>query len=133
MTIPDAAAARLRTYWPWLLGTAAAWLLAIGAPVTAWLHTTLGVTVTQTQIAAALALGLGWLIYEAGRWLEDRPGDDRLAAAARTAGRLLLSLGLHTGQPVYGLPPAKTESVAELYPDGSPRQIRSTTIWPPQP
>lgn len=72
---------------------------------------------TQPQVAA-LGVILGYAIYETGRWLEKRSGG-RPAQLARLTGRLLLSLGLPTGQPMYGLPPARTESIAGLYPDGS--------------
>lgn len=44
-------------------------------------------------------------------------------------------LGVLLGKPaapVYGLPPAQSESTADLYPDGTPRQIRSVTTWPPR-
>jgi|SRR5690606_10917367 len=101
MTISDQLAARLRTAWPLLLGWLAAGLLTTAAPAVAWLRDVLGVEVTQAQVAAGLGVLLGYLIYEVGRWLEGRTGSGRLATAARFAGRLLLSLGLHTGQPVY--------------------------------
>ncbi|MEV7263962.1 hypothetical protein AB0N38_10465 [Micromonospora aurantiaca] len=133
MITPDWLAARIRTAWPMLLGYLAVQLLQLGAPVAGWLHSALGITLTAQQVAAVLGLVLGYGIYEAGRWLEARSGPGQLSRVARAAGRLLLSLGLDTGQPVYGLPPARTESVADLYPDGSPRQIRSTTVWPRRP
>jgi hypothetical protein len=92
-----------------------------------------GLQVTQPAVAAALGVILAYLIYEAGRWLEQRAGDSAPARIARLVGRWLLSLGLDTGQPTYGLPPSRSQSVAELYPDGRPRQITSTTTWPPRP
>lgn len=126
MSVSDRFAAYVRTYWPLLLGH-------LAAVLTAWLATRAGVRVDEAWVYELLALGLSAAVYAAGRWLEDRPGDGAAAQAARLAGRWLLALGLDTGKPTYGLPPARTESVAELYPNGSPRQIRSTTVWPPRP
>ncbi|MFG2059655.1 hypothetical protein ACGFI9_37155 [Micromonospora sp. NPDC048930] len=119
--MPDKWSARIRTLWPMLLGYLAAQLLDVGAPVAAWAHTTLGVTVTEQQVAAALGVVLGYAVYEAGRWLERRAGTGRLAEAARLVGRLLLSLGLTTGQPVYALP---GQRVRVLGSDGSMRPPR---------
>ncbi|NJP33675.1 hypothetical protein [Micromonospora thermarum] len=101
MPVSDRIAARVRTAWPMLLGYLAARLLDVGAPVADWLTVTLGVTVTEAQVAAVLGLVLGYGVYEAGRWLEQRTGVGRPARLARLLGRALLSLGLHTGQPTY--------------------------------
>jgi len=117
----DVLAARIRTLWPMLLGYLAARLLVIGAPLAAWLHDVTGLEVTEPQVAAALGIVLGYLIYEAGRWLERRAGEGRVAEVARLAGRLLLSLGLSTGQPVYALP---GQRVRVLGSDGSMRPPR---------
>lgn len=106
----DRLAAYVRTYWPLLLGHLAALL-------TAWIATRLGVTIDDALVYEALALGLSAAVYAAGRVLEDVAGDSTPARAARLAGRWLLSLGLDTGQPVYGHPPAQS----------------STTAWPPRP
>lgn len=114
-------AARVRTVWPMLLGYLAARLLVFGAPVATWLHDVLGVEVTEPQVAAGLGVVLGWGIYEVGRWLERRVGVGRLAQLARLAGRLLLSVGLTTGQPVYALP---GQRVAVLGADGVLRPPR---------
>jgi len=132
-SVPDWLAARLRTVWPMLLGYAAAWLLLVGAPVVDGLRSTLGVEITDAQVALALGVALGALIYEAGQWLENRRGDGRLARLARGLGRLLLSIGVHVGPPTYGLPPAETQSEAEYDSSGQLRQIRSVTTWPPRP
>lgn len=121
----DRLAAYVRTYWPWLLGH-------LTAIITASIAARLGVTVDHAIVYEALALGLSAAVYAAGRWLEARPGDGPGARLARAVARWLLALGLTTGQPVYGLPPAQTESEAELYPDGSPARIRSVTTWPPR-
>jgi uncharacterized membrane protein YfcA len=94
--IPAWLAARIRTVWPMILGVLAARLFVIGAPVGAWLRDNLGVEVTEAQVAVALGVALGWLIYEAGRALERRSN-----RYARGAGAFLLSLGLPTGTPVY--------------------------------
>jgi hypothetical protein len=128
--VSDLLAARLRTAWPLLLGWLAAWLVTTAAPVVTWIRDVLGVEVTQAQISAGLGVLLAWLIWEAGRWLERRTGTSRLATAARIVGRLLLSLGLHTGQPVYGLPPARTQTAYEYDDIGRLRTARSTTTWP---
>ncbi|MFG2054757.1 hypothetical protein ACGFI9_12070 [Micromonospora sp. NPDC048930] len=117
----DRIAARIRTAWPYLLGYLAARVLVIGAPVAAWLHETFGLEVTEPQIAAALGVILGYGIYEAGRWLERRAGASGPAQLARFVGRLLLSLGLSTGQPVYARP---GERVRVLGSDGSMRPPR---------
>ncbi|AYF31119.1 hypothetical protein CSH63_27500 [Micromonospora tulbaghiae] len=121
MRISDRVAARLRTAWPMLLGYLAARLLVIGAPVAEWIAEATGITVTEPQVAAALGIVLGYGIYEAGRWLEARTGSGRPARAARGLGRLLLSLGLPTGQPVYALP---GQRVRVLGADGSLRAPR---------
>ena len=107
--------------WPMLLGYLAARLLVIGAPVASWLHDTTGLEVTEPQVAAALGVILGWAIWEAGRWLERRTGIGRPAQLARLTGRLLLSLGMPTGQPVYAL---QGQRVAVLGSDGSMRPPR---------
>ncbi len=101
MLVTDQLAARIRTLWPMLLGYLAAQLLHLGAPVAAWTHTALGITVTEQQVAAVLGLVLGYGVYETGRWLEHRTGTGRTARTARVLGRLLLSLGLPTGPPTY--------------------------------
>ncbi|OKI47244.1 hypothetical protein [Micromonospora sp. CB01531] len=119
--MPDKWSARIRTAWPMLLGYLAARLLVIGAPVATWLHDTFGLEVTEPQIAAALGIILGFAIYEAGRWLERRAGEGRPSKVARFVGRLLLSLGLSTGQPVYALP---GQRVRVLGSDGSMRPPR---------
>jgi hypothetical protein len=102
--LPDWLAARVRTAWPMILGYLAARLFVIGAPVADWLSTNLGIEVTQPQVAIGVSIALGYGIYEAGRWLEQRPGQSRPARLGRGLGRWLLSLGLTTGQPVYALP-----------------------------
>lgn len=101
LVLTDRLAARIRTAWPMLLGYLAARLLDVGAPIAAWLSTTLDVTVGEPQVAAALGLLLGYGIYEAGRWCEQRRGVSQPAYLARLLGRYLLSVGLHTGQPTY--------------------------------
>jgi hypothetical protein len=121
MQISDKLAARLRTAWPMLLGYLAARLLDIGAPLAGWLHDTTGLQVTEPQVAAALGVVLAWLIWEAGRWLEGRTGVGRPAQLARLAGRLVLSLGLPTGQPVYAMPGQRVRVLGE---DGSMRPPR---------
>lgn len=119
MRISDPLAARVRTVWPMLLGYLAARLLVLGAPVADWLRDALGVEVTQPQVAAALGIILGWIIYEAGRWLEKRAGDSGPARLARKLAQLLLSLGLVTGQPVYA---RQGENVRVLTADGRMRR-----------
>jgi hypothetical protein len=103
--ISDQLAAWIRTIWPMLLGQLAAWLLAQSwaPPIIAWLAD-LGITIDQPKLISALGLLAGAVIYTAARWLERRTGTTRWHALARAAGRLLLSLGLHTGQPIYAQP-----------------------------
>ncbi|MEV7268394.1 hypothetical protein AB0N38_33045 [Micromonospora aurantiaca] len=121
----DRLAAYLRTYWPLLLGH-------LAAVLTAWLAARAGIRVDQAWVYEALALGLSAAVYAAGRWLEDRDGDGTLAVAARLAGRWILALGLDTGKPVYGLPPARSEITAQHYPDGGIREIRSVSTYLPR-
>ena len=126
--MPDLIAARLRTAWPLALGWLAAWLLATAAPLIRWARDVLGVEVTQAEVAAGLGVLLAWLIWEAGRWLERRTGPGRCAAAARIAGRLLLSLGLHTGQPLYGPPRAAIATASEPGPTGAARSSATSPL-----
>jgi hypothetical protein len=121
MQISDRLAARLRTVWPMLLGYLAARLLVIGAPVADWLRDTTGLEATEPQVAAALGIVLGYGVYEAGRWLERRTGTGQAAQLARGLGRLVLSLGLPTGQPVYAMPGQRVRVLRE---DGSMRPPR---------
>lgn len=99
----DRVAARLRTWWPMLVGHVAAWLLVQAAPLVDWAASA-GVTVTQPQVAVVVGLVLAGAVYEAGRWLEGRVGDGWTARAARRTGRWLISLGLDTGAPSYEWP-----------------------------
>lgn len=99
--LPDWAAARIRTVWPMVVGYVAARLIVVGAPVATWLERNLGLQVTEPQVAVGVGIILGYLVYEAGRWLERRRGTGWRARFARGAGRWLLSLGLPTGQPTY--------------------------------
>lgn len=120
----DRLAAYVRTYWPLLLGH-------LAAIITGAASARFGVTIDSAIVYELLALGLSAAVYAAGRWLEDRAGDGALATLARVVARWLLSLGLDTGQPVYGLPPAQTETEYEVDDAGNPRVIRSVTTWPP--
>ncbi len=130
MTLSDKLASRLRTMWPVLLGYLAAQLLVVVAPITGWLHTALGVDITEQQAATLLGVMLAWLIWELGRWLEDRRGDGWPTRIARAVGRWLLALGLNTGQPHYGSP-FVTASEYVYGDDGEIRKINSTTTYPP--
>ncbi len=127
-TISDRLAARILTVWPMLLGVLAAQLLLWAAPVVAWLRDVLGMEVTAVQVTAVLGLVLGWAVYEAGRWLEDRSGTGWSAVVARVVGRWVLALGLQTGQPSYGKP-FTTQSEAVYAPGGELASIRSMTTY----
>lgn len=92
----DKARSYVRTLWPVLLGHLAAWLAD-----------RLGVLGVDSATAALLVGTIAsMLVYAAGRELERVKRSGRVGDAARWLGRLLLSLGLDTGQPVYGGPPA---------------------------
>jgi hypothetical protein len=124
--VSDRLAAYVRTYWPLLIGHLTAYAVAAVAD-------RFGVVIDSLIVYEFLAVGLTGLVYAVGRWLEGRTGESWLAVAARVIARWLLSLGLDTGQPTYGLPPAVSQQTTDLYPDGSIRQIRSTVTYPPRP
>lgn len=101
-TLPDRLAAWIRTIWPMLLGSLAAWLLGQAwAPAIVDRLAAIGVHVDQVALVHILGLLLGAAVYTAGRWLEHRTGPGRRGRYARTLGRFLLSIGLPTGQPRY--------------------------------
>jgi hypothetical protein len=90
----------LRTLWPLLLGH-----------LTAWAFTrvdALGLPVADVLVAELVAFAATAVVYAVGRWAEERRGAGWPARAARATGRILLSLGLHTGPPVYGMPAPRT-------------------------
>ena len=122
----DRLAAYVRTYWPLLIGH-------LTALVVAYVAAQWGITIDSVIVYEILAVTLTGLVYAAGRWLESRTGEGPMSLAARIVARWLLSLGLDTGQPTYGLPPAETTTEVDYYPDGDPRQIRSVTTYPPRP
>jgi hypothetical protein len=124
--VSDRLAAYVRTYWPLLIGHLTAYVVTTVAA--RW-----GVTIDSLIVYEILAVTLTGTVYAVGRWLEDRTGESWLAVAARIIARWLLSLGLDTGQPTYGLPPAETTMETDYYPDGEPRQVRSVTTYPPRP
>ncbi|MEW2383395.1 hypothetical protein AB0873_15070 [Micromonospora sp. NPDC047707] len=121
----DRLAAYVRTCWPLLIGHLTA--LAVAYVAARW-----GITIDSLIVYEILAVVLTGVVYAAGRWLEDRTGDSVFAVAARALARWLLSLGLDTGQPIYGLPPAHNEITAQHYPDGEIREIRSVTTYLPR-
>lgn len=98
--LTDAAAAWVRTIWPWLLGH-------VAASVVAFVSAKLGVVLSEGWVFELVALAAASGIYGTGRWLEQRTGTGWLARLARWGGRWLLSIGLHTGTPVY-IPQAGT-------------------------
>ncbi|QOC89889.1 hypothetical protein [Micromonospora craniellae] len=116
----DRLTAYVRTYWPLALGH-------LTAAIVAFVATRFGVVIDSIVVYEIIAVVLTGLVYATGKTLEERTGDGRLARVARALGRILLSFGLDTGQPTYGQPPAE----ADYWPDGSYRQIRSTTTYPP--
>lgn len=118
----DQVRAWVRTVWPMLLGQLAVWLLGQSwAPAVVDWAGGLGVEVTQERVVAALGLVLGAAIYSGGRWLERRTGTGRWARWARVVGRLVLALGIPTGQPVYA---GQGQRVVVLGADGSMRPPR---------
>lgn len=96
----DQIAARIRTWWPLVIGHAAT-LLAL------WLVHVLGLTPTisgalEAILAEVLGMVASALVWELGRRLEKSP-NPTLAAV----GRWLISAGLQIGPPVYPqAPPA---------------------------
>ena len=122
----DRLAAYVRTYYPLALGHVAALIVA-------WVGARFGLTVDSLLVYEILAVGLTGLVYAVGAELGRVDGDGRWPRVARAVGRWLLSLGLDTGAPTYGLPPAKTETEYEVDEAGHPRVVRSVTTWPPRP
>lgn len=92
----DAQQRRVGGHWPHGGDGLAARLVPVAA---GGLHT-FELQVTQPRVAAAMAAVLGDGIYEAGRWLEARPGDIPAARLAAAFARWLLALGLDTRQPM---------------------------------
>lgn len=100
----DQLAARIRTWWPLLIGHAAT-LLAL------WLAHILGLTPTasgalQAVLAEAIGMLASALVWELGRWLEKSP-NPTLAAV----GRWLISAGLQIGPPIYPAAPPKPDGM----------------------
>jgi uncharacterized membrane protein YdcZ (DUF606 family) len=96
----DRVAARLRTWWPLLVGHLAAWLLVQAAPLVAWLAAA-GVEITAPQAAVLVGFVLAGVVWETGRWLESRVGEGRAARMARWVGRWLVAVGRDVGSPIY--------------------------------
>lgn len=86
----DVLAARLRTWWPILLGH-------IAALVAAWALKLTGIELDNALIFEAVSFALSGAIWEAGRWLEARP--NHVLAAI---GRWLIAAGKEIGAPTYG-------------------------------
>ncbi|PZG18990.1 hypothetical protein C1I95_12495 [Micromonospora craterilacus] len=103
MSLSDRWAAYVRTYWPLLIGH-------LTAAVVAYVATRFGILIDSIVVYEILAVAMTGGLYAVGRWLEARTGDGWLPAAARTIARWLLSLGIDTGQPTYGLPPADVDT-----------------------
>ncbi|MET8147609.1 hypothetical protein ACIBSW_06750 [Actinoplanes sp. NPDC049668] len=99
--LTDKLAARLRTLWPMFVGHLIAAVIVHAGPVLDIVEQTTGYRPTSATMTLAGGLLAGALVYEAGRWLEARPGPGRPARIARNIGRYLLSLGVPTGQPSY--------------------------------
>ncbi|MBO0869378.1 MAG: hypothetical protein J2P15_12505 [Micromonosporaceae bacterium] len=99
-SLSDAAKARIRTLWPYLIGAVAAWLVA-HIPA---LHI--------DSVTAAVVVGwvLGTAVYEGGKWLTGRTGTTTGAKTARVVGRWLLSLGLPIPAATYPTPAPATPS-----------------------
>ena len=102
--LQDQIAARMRTAVPLLLGHAAAGLVAYVAART-------GVELDSVAVYEGLALMLSLVVYEAGRRLEVRR-----SPLLRFAGRVLLSLGVEFGPPVYPAAGGEHRSTAPVDP-----------------
>jgi hypothetical protein len=94
--LSDAAKARIRTLWPYLVGVIATWLVSKFRPV--------GLHIDSITAGAIVSWVLGTIVYEAGKWLAARRGTGRPAAMARWAGRWMVSLGLPIQPPTYSAP-----------------------------
>jgi prepilin signal peptidase PulO-like enzyme (type II secretory pathway) len=92
----DAAKARVRTLWPYLIGVIATWIVAKIRPA--------GLHLDSITAGAIVSWILGTIVYESGRWLAGRHGPGRPAAACRWAGQWLVSLGLPIQSPNYSAP-----------------------------
>jgi hypothetical protein len=107
--LSDTAKARIRTFWPYLIGAIATWLVARLRP--------LGLHIDSVTLGAVVSWVLGTVLYEAGRWLATRHGRSRGAKLARGVGRWLVSIGLPIQAPTYsgepGLRPAAREVAAK--------------------
>jgi hypothetical protein len=94
--LSDAAKARIRTLWPYLVGVIATWLVAKVRPA--------GLHVDSITAGAIVSWILGTIVYEAGKWLAARRGRGAPAAMARWTGRWMVSLGLPIQSPSYSAP-----------------------------
>ena len=92
----DDVIARIRTWWPLLLGHIAAGLVT-------WLARRFGINLDPAMATLVLGLVLSAGIWELGRRLER--SDNRVADAI---GRWLLALGAAVGPPSYGTKPPPT-------------------------
>jgi hypothetical protein len=91
--LSDAAKARIRTLWPYLVGVIATWLVAKLRPA--------GLHVDSITAGAIVSWILGTIVYESGRWLAARRGKGMPASVARWCGRWLVSIGLPIQSPTY--------------------------------
>lgn len=91
--LSDAAKARIRTFWPYLIGAFATWLVARLRP--------LGLHIDSVTAGAIVSWVLGTIVYELGRWLASRHGRSRGTKLARGVGRWLVSIGLPIQAPSY--------------------------------
>lgn len=107
--LSDVAKARIRTFWPYLIGAIATWLVARLRP--------LGLHIDSVTLGAIVSWVLGTIVYEVGRWLAGRHGRSRGAKLARGIGRWLVSIGLPIQAPTYtgepGARPATREVAAK--------------------
>jgi hypothetical protein len=97
--LSDAAKARIRTLWPYLVGVIATWLVSKVRPA--------GLHVDSITAGAIVSWVLGTIVYESGKWLAARRGRGASPAVARWAGRLMVSLGLPIQAPTYAAPTAE--------------------------
>jgi hypothetical protein len=100
----DKARSYVRTLWPVLIGHLAAWLAD-----------RLGVLGVDSTTAALLVGSIAtMLVYGLGRELERVKRPDRIGTFARAVGRLLLSVGVDTGQPIYAGPVHRAASAPRV-------------------
>lgn len=105
------------------------------------------ISMIRTTVPVAVAAVLAWLASRVGFVLDDESSTRLVVGAVAVATMLYYGLvraaearwpifGVLLGKPaapVYDLPPAQTDSIAEYDAAGNLQRIRSNTVWPPKP